>query len=101
MRSNWSPRYLVLGLALVGCNGGGSAASSGSGTPVEVKSSEQLKARLTQIAASGSGGSGLAGMKDLIQKTDSSLLPDYEALEKAQKPDQVKAAANKLLAKLK
>ena len=98
MGSIWSPRCLVMSLFLLGCN---AAAPPTSTAPVEVKSSDQLKERLKQIAASGSGGSGLAGMRELIQKTDSALLPDYEALEKVQKPDQVKAAANKLLDKLK
>lgn len=89
---------MIISLAF-GC-GSGAPAPAPSVSPA-VSSADQLKERLKYVAESGTGGSALAGMPEMIEKTDKSLMPDFQALERAQTPDQVKAAAKKLLDKLK
>ncbi len=104
-------RVLSVGLlvAVLGCGG--------TGTPPDIPSTEealkvsgkdQLKQRLEGIAASGAGGSGLAGLSDAIKGLQGSdaaladqLLKDLSVLENMQNPEQIKAQASKMVAKIK
>jgi hypothetical protein len=68
-----------------------------------VNSREELKKRLEEIANSGAAGSALAGMKggiEALKATDeklaTALLADFEKLDKANGPTQVKSLAKKM-----
>ena len=73
-----------------------------------VSGKEQLKARLVEIANSGSGGSAVSGMQDgliELKKTDEALatdlLKDLAVLQQLQESSQIKALAGKMAEKLK
>ncbi len=73
-----------------------------------VSGKDQLKARLTEIATSGIGGSAVSGMRDglaELKKTDESLandlLKDLATLETLQETNAIKAMAGKMADKIK
>lgn len=79
-----------------------------SDTARAVSGKDQLKARLTEIAASGIGGSAVSGMNDglmELKKTDEALanqlLKDLEVLQTLQESAEIKALATKMADKIK
>lgn len=73
-----------------------------------VSGKDQLKARLTEIATSGIGGSAVSGLRDgltELKKTDDALatqlLKDLSTLETLQESNDIKALAGKMADKLK
>ncbi len=74
----------------------------------KVSGKEQMKARLSEIAASGSGGSAVSGLRDgliELKKTDAALadqlLNDLSSLEKLQEANEIKALAGQMADKIK
>ena len=94
--------------AMCGCGGSGNVPTS---KPTEVgmkfSGKEELKKRLTSVAETGSGGSGLAGIREAIVELKTSdaaiadqLLQDFGQLEKTEDTTQIKAIAQRMAAKL-
>lgn len=91
---------------MAGCGSGSSPAPS-TEQAMKVSGKEELKKRLTSVAETGAGGSGLAGMREAIVDLKASdpavadqLLQDFVQLEQAQDAEQIKAIAQKMAAKL-
>lgn len=86
-----------------GCGSSQSTAPSLSPEQLNAANSREELKRLQDIASSGAAGSALAGMKggiEALKATDeklaTTLLADYEKLEKANGPAQVKSLAKKM-----
>lgn len=103
---------LLLGGSVLICGSGCGGSSSG---PVTAKTSEspvisgkdQVKERLQAVAASGSGGSALGGVRQALEelkKTDAALadqlLQDLSALEQTDDAETLKKLATDMIAKL-
>ena len=96
-------------VSLVGCGGAEvKIVDQSSSAAHAVSGKDQLKARLTEIANSGSGGSAVSGMQDglmELKKTDDALatqlLKDLSVLENLQEAAEIKALAAKMADKLK
>ena len=103
---------LLGGSVLICSSGCGGGSSSG---PVTAKTSEspvisgkdQVKERLQAVAASGSGGSALGGVRQALEelkKTDAALadqlLQDLSALEQTDDVETLKKLATDMIAKL-
>ncbi len=94
------------GLALPGCSGSTVKVESQS-QPAETSGKENLKKRLQAIAETGSGGSGLSGMRESIlelKKTEpelaNQLLTELGKLEKTSNADVIKKVASGMIEKL-
>jgi hypothetical protein len=101
---------LGLAVACCGCGGGEPADPA----PVDVEaaskadSTSELKARLNEIATTGSGGSATAGLRPSIEELVKSgdpqkgneLLSDLALLEASQDPEEIKAIAKRMADKL-
>lgn len=109
-------RFLVLSLAIVvvgpGC-GGVDEGPLGGETPEQQEvldkpsSREELKTKLNEIAASGVGGSALSGVRPALDELKASdadlaeqLTSDYELLQQATDPQQIKTIAKRMADKL-
>jgi len=91
----------VLSLLLVGVIGCGNPDAVVPEDTTAVSSKDQLKTRLQDIAKTGVAGSGLAGMREMIQPLNKpALMQDLTKLENAKTPAQVKAVAQSMLKKL-
>lgn len=92
---------VVLG-AVVGCSN--PPAPGTVVTPIdqqEVSGNAELKSRLESIAETGMTGSGLAGLREAIEKGgDAGLLADYQRLEAAATPEEAKTIAASMAGKL-
>jgi hypothetical protein len=73
-----------------------------------VSGKEQIKARLAEIASTGSGGSAVSGLRDglnELKKTDAALadqlLQDVGRLETLQDPNEIKALAGQMADRIK
>lgn len=94
---------------IVGC-GGDDGASTEASLSVEeqaaVASQAELKSLLQSVAASGEGGSALAGVGSSIEGLSlndadkQKLLKDYEELNAATDPDKIKTIATRMASKL-
>ena len=102
---------LAIGSFIAGCGGGvEDGPVSGPAPPTldeanKVGSTAELKTRLEAVAASGQGGSGLAGIQSAIDELQDASLKgtlskDYAQLEKASDPAKIKALAKKMADKL-
>jgi hypothetical protein len=98
--------WASFGLALSGCSYNPPPRAV---QPEEIKLSgkDQLKQKLSAVAESGAGGSGLAGIQDAIAGLESSdkaladqLMKDYAQLQSLQEPAQIKAVAKRMVDKL-
>lgn len=70
---------------------------------MKVSGKEELKKRLSSVAQTGSGGSGLAGIKEAIMELKASdavvaeqLMVDLGQLETLEDPEQIKALAKQM-----
>ncbi len=109
MRAFWS--LLLVGSCVwsIGC--GSAATVQSSVDPVKEKtvaSNAELKKRLEEVAASGSGGSGLMGLKESIDqavrganaKLADDLTKDLDLLSQAGDPAEIKTIATRMAGKL-
>lgn len=94
------------GVALPGCGGTAVKVESQS-QPAETSGKENLKKRLQAVAETGSGGSGLSGMRESIlelKKTEpelaNQLLTELGKLEKTSNADVIKKVASGMIEKL-
>ncbi len=89
---------LCLGLA--GCGGPAPVVTTQT-APQVLADKAEIKQRLEGVAQSGNSGSALAGMREGIEKLgDKALLSDFDQLEKASTPEQVKQIAARMISKL-
>jgi hypothetical protein len=104
----WLGWSAVLLIATNGCGGpAGSPITPTTPESVSVAGKDQLKQRLEGVIETGVTGSALGGVREAIveiQKSDAALgdglMKDYEELEKASSPAQIKSIAQKMVAKL-
>jgi hypothetical protein len=99
----------ILSVALfgsIGCGSSGTPAPSQSETPT-ISNKEEMKKRLTDIAASGIGGSAVSGLREGFEKLKTSdaaladsLLKDLAQLETLQDSEQIKKLAGSMADKL-
>ena len=107
---NWlNATVVVVSFCVVGC--GTSEPPVNTKNPVEEKlaaGKEDLKKMLQSIADSGSGGSGLMGVKESIEKTirpsdaklADDLIKDFDQLSSVQDPGKIKEIAGRMVGKL-
>lgn len=102
----------AIGINSFGC--GGPSSGPVAGPPpatldqaMKPKSTDELKTRLNEIAASGQGGSGVAGIRPALDDLKTSnpvlaaeLISDCVKLEVATKPEEVKSIAKRMADKL-
>ena len=94
-------------VVIPGCGGGPAKPSVSEEAALTPKSNEELKARLLAIGQSGEGGSAAAGLKPAVEAMRSSnakladeLAKDLSALEASANPNDVKAIAARMAAKI-
>ncbi len=94
-------------LGFAGCGGDGLPKPSSVQAPTPVDSTTAIKNMINDIATSGELGSGSESLKAELEKlkaTDAAkanaLLSELSSIEKMSEPDQIKAAAKKMAAKL-
>lgn len=100
---------LALALPLSGCGQKEvKIEDKSSNEALKVSGKEQLKARLAEIASSGSGGSAVSGLRDglaELKKTDGALADqlakDLDRLETLQEASEIKALAGQMVDKIK
>lgn len=101
----------LLGLTVFTAGCGGSTPPPSTTSPVEEKivgAKEDVKKMLQGIAESGSGGSGLMGVKESIEKAirpsdaklADDLMKDFDQLSQTQDPQKVKEIATRMAGKL-
>ena len=107
---NWlNTTAVVLSFCVVGC--GPDAPPPNTKNPIEEKTvaaKEDLKKMLQSIAESGSGGSGLMGVKESIDKSvrpsdaklADDLMKDYDQLSSTQDSGKIKEIATRMAGKL-
>jgi len=101
---------LVAGFSIsimCGCGSGNVPTSKPTEVGMKISGKEELKKRLTSVGETGSGGSGLAGMREAIEALRGSdaaladqLIKDLGQLEQADGAEQIKALAQQMAAKL-
>ena len=100
---------LTLTLPFIGCGQAEVKIESKSSNEAnKVSGKDAMKARLSEIASSGSGGSAVSGLREGLadlKKDDAALadqlLKDLDRLEKLQDPAEIKAAAGQMVDKIK
>lgn len=111
MRGFFRLVVVAMSISAFGCGGGGSSAPQ---TPVDsakerqVNSTADLKKRLEEMAASGSGGSAVLGLKESIDQSVRSsnanladeLMKDVELLQNTTDPAEIKTIATRMAGKL-
>ena len=98
----------VAGISTVlGCGGPSYKPTPPTEQLLKVTGKEELKKRLTSTGETGTGGSGLAGIREAIEALRGSdavladqLIKDFEQLEQAEDAEQIKALAQQMAAKL-
>lgn len=113
MKSWLATSLVVFCIFTSGCGGGASQPPAKS-TEDQLKektsaSTADLKKRLEDVAASGSGGSGLLGIKESIEQTvrptnaalATELLTDYGLLSQTSDPATIKTIATQMAGKIK
>ncbi len=68
--------------------------------PVDTPAAQNVRIALEEIAENGQINSGMMLLREEMEKHDASLLPELDAMAKMTNPDQIKAAAKALLAKV-
>lgn len=96
---------LVLTFALCGCGGGGTAPPPPTDTePPAATDAADLKARINQVAESGTAGSGIASIRGGIESLNKpellKLVDSLEAADSAGDAKKVKSVAKELAGKL-
>ena len=98
---------VFLAAALPGCGGSEVEVQSQSEATPVTGGKEQIKARLSEIATTGSGGSAVSGIREALTElkaTDEALanqlLRDLDRLETLSDPNQIKALAGSMADKL-
>ncbi len=109
------PKWILafaIGVISFGCGGPSSGPVEGPLPPtleqaMKPKSTDELKTRLNEIASSGQGGSGVAGIRPALEDLKASnpglateLISDCAKLEVATKPEEIKSIAKKMADKL-